>query len=49
MLASARLTAAEHQRQPGQPITRDALRARLGISNQLASDLLRQVRTPEPR
>jgi hypothetical protein len=28
----------------GQPITRDALRARLSISNQAASALLRQIR-----
>jgi hypothetical protein len=47
LLASARLAAAEHHQQHGQPITRDALRARLGVSNQLASDLLRQIRAPE--
>ncbi|TDC57926.1 DUF2637 domain-containing protein [Actinomadura sp. KC345] len=41
----ARRVAAEHHDQHGRPITRDALRARLGISNQLASDLLRQLRT----
>ena len=40
--------AAEHHAATGQPITRDALRARLGISNQLASELLRHIRaTPE--
>jgi len=39
--------AAEHQAASGQPITRDALRARLGISNQLASELLRHLRAPE--
>jgi hypothetical protein len=43
----ARRAAAGHQAAHGQPITRDALRARLGISNQLASGLLRQVRAPE--
>ncbi|HUY50100.1 MAG TPA: hypothetical protein VMV92_31085, partial [Streptosporangiaceae bacterium] len=48
LLESARRAAAEYQAVSGQPITRDALRSRLGISNQLASDLLRQVRTPEP-
>ena len=37
--------AADHQAATGQPITRDALRARLGISNQLASELLRHIRT----
>jgi hypothetical protein len=41
----ARRVAAEHETEHGRPITRDALRARLGVSNQLASDLLRQLRT----
>jgi hypothetical protein len=41
----ARRVASEHQTEHGRPITRDALRARLGVSNQLASDLLRQIRT----
>ncbi|MFI0352507.1 DUF2637 domain-containing protein [Actinomadura sp. 9N407] len=41
----ARRVAAEHHHQHGRPITRDALRGRLGVSNQLASDLLRQIRT----
>jgi hypothetical protein len=31
------------------PITRDALRARLGVSNQAASDLLRQICASESR
>ena len=44
LLAVARRAAAEHQDQHGQPITRDALRARLGVSNQAASDMLRQLR-----
>jgi hypothetical protein len=44
LLAAARRAAAEHQGQHGQPITRDALRARLGVSNQAASGLLRQLR-----
>jgi hypothetical protein len=44
----ARRIATDHQTKHGRPITRDALRARLGVSNQLASDLLRQIRpTPE--
>jgi len=47
LLAAARRAAAEHQDQHGQPITRDALRARLGVSNQAASELLRQLRTGE--
>ena len=47
LLESARRAADEHQQHHGQPITRDMLRARLGISNQLASDLLHQIRAPE--
>ncbi len=47
LLAAARRAAAEHQEQHGQPVTRDALRARLGVSNQAASELLRQLRTGE--
>ncbi|GAA4484445.1 DUF2637 domain-containing protein [Actinoallomurus oryzae] len=45
LVAYARRVADEHQTRHGRPITRDALRARLGVSNQLASDLLRQIRT----
>ncbi|TDD73483.1 DUF2637 domain-containing protein [Actinomadura darangshiensis] len=41
----ARRVATQHETEHGRPITRDALRARLGVSNQLASDLLRQLRT----
>ncbi|SEG89868.1 Protein of unknown function [Thermomonospora echinospora] len=40
----ARRVADEHHTRHGRPITRDALRARLGVSNQLASELLRQIR-----
>jgi hypothetical protein len=47
VLAAARRAAAEHQGRHGQPITRDALRARLGVSNQAASELLRQLRAGE--
>jgi hypothetical protein len=47
LLALARRAAAEHQGRHGQPITRDALRARLGVSNQAASELLRQLRTDQ--
>jgi hypothetical protein len=47
LLAAARRAAAEHEDRHGQPITRDALRARLGVSNQAASELLRQLRTGE--
>ncbi|MQA87722.1 MAG: DUF2637 domain-containing protein [Streptosporangiales bacterium] len=46
LVGYARRVAAEHQRAHGRPITRDALRARLGVSNQLASDLLQLIRTP---
>jgi hypothetical protein len=41
----ARRVAAEHLQAHGEPITRDKLRARLGVSNQLASTLLRELRT----
>ncbi len=41
----ARRVAAEHHAKHGKPISRDLLRARLGVSNQLASDLLRTLRT----
>jgi hypothetical protein len=47
LLTLARRAAAEHQGAHGQPITRDALRARLGVSNQAASELLRQLRAGE--
>jgi hypothetical protein len=47
LLDFARRMAAEHHAKHGRPITRDALRARLGVSNQLASELLRHVRTAE--
>jgi hypothetical protein len=47
LLAAARRAAAEHQDRHGQPITRDALRARLGVSNQAASELLRHLRAGE--
>ena len=48
LLEFARRVAAEHQATHGRPITRDALRARLGVSNQLASGLLRQIRDQTP-
>ncbi|MFF3668530.1 DUF2637 domain-containing protein [Microtetraspora malaysiensis] len=41
----ARRVADEHHSKHGKPITRDLLRARLGVSNQLASDLVRTLRT----
>ncbi|WP_436758297.1 DUF2637 domain-containing protein [Streptosporangium sp. V21-05] len=41
----ARRVATEYQNTQGKPISRDTLRARLGVSNQLASDLLRTLRT----
>jgi len=44
----ARRVADEHRAKHGKPITRDQLRAHLGVSNQLASDLLRTLRsTPD--
>jgi hypothetical protein len=45
LLDFARRVADEHESRHARPITRDALRARLGVSNGLASDLLRQIRT----
>ncbi|MEO3804892.1 DUF2637 domain-containing protein [Nonomuraea sp. B1E8] len=41
----ARRIADEHHAKHGKPITRGALRTHLGVSNQLASDLLRTLRT----
>ncbi|MFI7419076.1 DUF2637 domain-containing protein [Nonomuraea sp. NPDC049684] len=41
----ARRVADEHHTRHGKPITRDVLRARLGVSDQLASDLLHTLRT----
>ncbi|MDL4776355.1 DUF2637 domain-containing protein [Actinomadura xylanilytica] len=48
LVAFARRVADDHHTKYGRPITRDALRSRLGVSNQLASDLLHQVRTTDP-
>ncbi|GGO77981.1 DUF2637 domain-containing protein [Nonomuraea cavernae] len=45
LVAFARRVADEHHARHGSPITRDALRAHLGVSDQLASDLLRTLRT----
>jgi hypothetical protein len=44
LLGFARQLAADHYATHGTAITRDTLRARLGVSNQLASELLRQIR-----
>ncbi|WP_371782125.1 DUF2637 domain-containing protein [Streptosporangium subroseum] len=49
LLDYARRVSNEHHARHGRPITRDALRTRLGVSSQLASDLLRTLRdSPEP-
>lgn len=49
LLDYARRVADEHHARHGKPITRDLLRTRLGVSSQLASDLLRTLRDdPEP-
>jgi hypothetical protein len=45
LLAYARRVAEEYQTTHDRPINLDALRARLGVSHQLASDLLRHLRT----
>ncbi|MEV8630715.1 DUF2637 domain-containing protein [Streptosporangium sp. NPDC051023] len=44
LLDYARRVADEHHTRHGKPITRDLLRTRLGVSSQLASDLLRTLR-----
>ncbi|WP_214413789.1 DUF2637 domain-containing protein [Sphaerisporangium fuscum] len=43
LLTHARKIADDYQNRYGKPITRDLLRAQLGVSNQLASDLLRDL------
>ncbi|MBB2912440.1 hypothetical protein FHS43_003723 [Streptosporangium becharense] len=49
LLDYARRVADEHHARHGRPITRDTLRSRLGVSSQLASDLLHALRdSPEP-
>jgi hypothetical protein len=45
LLDYARKVATDYHTQHHKTISRDALRARLGVSNQLASDLLRHLRT----
>jgi hypothetical protein len=45
LVASARDAAAEHHLTTGRPITRDALRDRLHVSNATAGELLRAIRT----
>jgi hypothetical protein len=49
LLTAARRAASEYQDQHGQPITGDALRACLGVFNQAASELLRQLRAAAGR
>ncbi|TDD33623.1 DUF2637 domain-containing protein [Nonomuraea terrae] len=44
LIAYARRVADEHQAKHGKPITRDVLRAHLGVSSQLATDLLQVLR-----
>jgi len=48
LLIKARTAAADHTTNTGRPITRDTLRAALGVSNGLASDLLAAVRQDGP-
>lgn len=45
LIAQAHQANAAHRQQTGKPITRDALRARLRVSNAVASELLQLVRT----
>jgi hypothetical protein len=52
LLAQARAAAAEHAHAHGRPISRDALRQALRVSNQAAGALLHQLRTdlqPQPQ
>ena len=49
LLDRARTAAADHTATTGRPITRDALRAALGVSNGLASDLLAAIRQDDAR
>jgi Protein of unknown function (DUF2637) len=53
LLAQARAAAAEHENTHGRPISRDALRQTLRVSNQTAGALLHQVRAhptgPQPQ
>lgn len=45
LVARARQLDAEHRQEHGRPITRDKLRAALKVSNAVASEVLRRVRT----
>lgn len=46
LIALAQQHDAEHRKVTGRPITRDKLRAALGVSNAVAGELIRIVRTP---
>jgi hypothetical protein len=48
LVARARQLDAEHRQANGRPITRDKLRAALKVSNAVAGEVLKQVRTTEP-
>jgi hypothetical protein len=47
LLAQARAAAAEHENSHGRPISRDALRQALRVSNQTAGRLLRELRADQ--
>jgi len=47
LLAQARAAAAEHDNTHGRPISRDALRQALRVSNQTAGALLRELRADQ--
>lgn len=49
LVARARQLDAEHRQEHGRPITRDTLRARLKVSNAVAGDMLRRVRSATHR
>jgi hypothetical protein len=47
LVKQARGLDVEHRKAAGRPITRDKLRAQLGVSNAIAGELLRRVRSPD--
>ncbi len=48
MVARARQLDADHRQEHGRPITRDRLRAGLKVSNAVAGEVLRHIRTRQP-
>lgn len=48
LITAAQRAADQHQHDTGRPITRDAMRAQLRVSNATAGDLLRLLKAPDP-